>query len=223
MSFSSGYQYIGQSSNIEVRYKGHCRMLRKGSHHSYLLQQHYNDTQELPAMEVLEVCLISKLDEIEQGYLDRSVESGIPLLNILLKVGPPVLRGHLNGNASLTREEYIEIMYLLTNPMNSQTEIGEWYGVTTGLIQHISSGESHKWLKEVDLEVYEKMISLKGTRQNCICKGKKSYVLKDPEGNIHRVTNLSALAREFGLLQPKLSEVLRGTRQHHKGWTKVEN
>lgn len=223
ITFSDGRSYVGQSNDLESRYVQHVNNLRKYKHCNYLMQKAFKELQEMPGLEILKVCSLEELNSEEQKYLDILFLSDKHLiLNILDKVGPPVLRGHFNGNAKLLQYQYIEIMGLLTNPANSLTEIAEWYDVTVSLVQHIATGESHKWLKEVDEKKYYEMLSHNGHRNNCIAKGKKNYILRDPKGNIHKVTNLSALAREYGLLQPKLSEVLGGTRQHHKGWTKVE-
>jgi hypothetical protein len=68
------------------------------------------------------------------------------------------------------------------------------------------------------------------TRDNALdreAKGRSANHLKriafrfrDPNGRIVRGVGLSGFCRERGLLQPKMSQVLNGSRQSHKGWTR---
>ena len=62
----NGKCYVGQSSNIEERWKEHLRKLRGNSHHSVHLQRAWNLFGE-PAFtfEVYKVCLIENLDSEE--------------------------------------------------------------------------------------------------------------------------------------------------------------
>lgn len=48
----------------------------------------------------------------------------------------------------------------------------------------------------------------------------RSYVLVSPAGDVVEVLGLSKFARENGLQQSKLSQVVSGDRPHHKGWKK---
>jgi hypothetical protein len=47
----------------------------------------------------------------------------------------------------------------------------------------------------------------------------KRFIVTDPDGSEHYVTNLSQFCREHGLNTPNLLNVAKGKRPHHRGWT----
>ena len=47
-----------------------------------------------------------------------------------------------------------------------------------------------------------------------------AFRFRDPNGEVVEGRFLTKFCVEHGLLQPKMSEVLRGSRPHHKGWTR---
>ncbi|QNH71827.1 homing endonuclease [Rhizobium phage P9VFCI] len=49
----------------------------------------------------------------------------------------------------------------------------------------------------------------------------KAGSLRDPNGIVHHFTKAYDLCSEHGLNPSKVSEVLKGHRPHHKGWTRV--
>ena len=63
------------------------------------------------------------------------------------------------------------------------------------------------------------------TRQKCskTSTGKiniKQYILIDPNGKEHITTNgLSQFCKEHNISHGNMSNVLKGIRRHHKGWT----
>ena len=71
--------YIGSARNFRTRYNKHFLDLRKGTHHSVLLQNHYNKygITDLIFL-IIEECSIPNLKEREQFYLDNL----FPLFNI---------------------------------------------------------------------------------------------------------------------------------------------
>ena len=49
---------------------------------------------------------------------------------------------------------------------------------------------------------------------------RKPFAFVSPQGEIVRGVGLMQFCAERGLLQPKMSQVLHGSRRHHKGWTR---
>lgn len=47
----------------------------------------------------------------------------------------------------------------------------------------------------------------------------REYILRDPQGTIHEVKNLTAFCRDRGLVRRCFDFVMKGERAHHKGWT----
>lgn len=64
--------YVGQSKYLSDRIRNHKYELKKNTHRNPHLQNVFNK-YNLSSMrfEILEECLISKLDEIEQRYIDE--------------------------------------------------------------------------------------------------------------------------------------------------------
>jgi hypothetical protein len=50
-------------------------------------------------------------------------------------------------------------------------------------------------------------------------KKSRDFVLVSPDGQIHEGRNISEFCRSQGLSQGKMSDVCRGDRRQHKGWT----
>ena len=67
--------YIGQSKDIQERWKQHVLLLNKQKHSNRHLQ-HVYDKYGLDALhfQVVEYCQVSELDQREQGYLDQMMQ-----------------------------------------------------------------------------------------------------------------------------------------------------
>ena len=46
--------YVGKSTYMPARYSKHISTLVKGTHHNSGMQEYYNNTKELPTIEILE-------------------------------------------------------------------------------------------------------------------------------------------------------------------------
>ena len=66
---SNGKCYIGQSVQIESRWRHHKYHLAKGNHQNRYLQNAYNKSPEAFTFEVLEECDIEQLNDLEQFYI----------------------------------------------------------------------------------------------------------------------------------------------------------
>ncbi len=61
----------------------------------------------------------------------------------------------------------------------------------------------------------------KKTPEEIVNKKVKSYKFKSPAGSIYEGKNVHKFSRKHSLSGEKMCMVLKGTRNHHKGWTKV--
>jgi group I intron endonuclease len=76
----TGKSYIGSSKQIEKRWEQHLQTLKKGIHHSILLQRAWNKYEESSfQFEVLEECEEDVLLEREQRYLNMKPEYNVGL------------------------------------------------------------------------------------------------------------------------------------------------
>ena len=67
----NGKVYIGQSINIEARWKDHINTLNRNISHSVLLQRAWNKYgQENFSFEILELCSEDMLDDVEIKYIE---------------------------------------------------------------------------------------------------------------------------------------------------------
>lgn len=208
--------YIGQSLDIEDRFIKHKSAFTRGVA-APKLQQAFN-TYGMPNLEVLIECTISELNSTEKEAIEifNAVNNGF---NTLSESGNPIMFGEKSGTARYTNEQYILVLRLLVQktPRLSKREIEEITGISIYTIRHIASLESHCWLAEVCPGEYVELVRIK--QELPYYYGKQYPLVKSPEGIAYEVTHVTNFAKEHGLLQPKLTEVLKGTRNHHKGWT----
>jgi hypothetical protein len=209
--------YIGLSLHIENRYKQHLYSLGKREASSKLQQAF--DTYGPPAVETLLECFPDELEEAEKEaiFIYNSIENGF---NTLDSSNAPILYGETNGNAKYSNEKYYEVLKLLAEPGYSVKQIAKITEVSEYVIAHISALEAHQWLEELYPEEYSKVRHIKynGGRKSAFMQGIKYPPIVDPYGIEHRVLHCTNFALEHGLSQPKLSEVLNGKRNSHKGW-----
>ena len=121
------------------------------------------------------------------------------------------------------RHIIINVLYFLSEPGYSWKEIEEITGVSKYVISHISSLEGHKWLKEKYPELYSKIENIKNGdgRRSAYMQGIFYPKIKNKYGVEYEVKHQTNFAKEHGLSQSKLCEVLHGNRKSHKGWTLV--
>lgn len=136
----NGKCYIGQSINIEKRWKQHRQQafsVNSICYDSYFYRSIRKYGLENFIFEILEECLKEQLNEKEIFYIAK-YHSDNPTFGYNLTPG-----GGLQGPSTrkLTDEQLEEIFSLLESSNLSQTEIAERYGITQQEISLINQGE----------------------------------------------------------------------------------
>lgn len=212
--------YIGQSIQIEVRYRQHLNKLVTNTNSNYKLQAAFF-MYGLPTLEILEICEnTEKLNDRENYYINEynSVNNGFNINKYANQT--PILYGENAGFAKYLFEDYFCVLYYLGFEEYSINRICEITEVSKKVVEHICYEKAHAYLEELFPEMYKKMLDInKYGRNNAVARtGKQLPKLISPDGIVFSIKNVSRFAKEQGLLQPKIHEVLHGTRTSHKGW-----
>jgi group I intron endonuclease len=144
--------YVGQSQDVERRYKAHMYHLKLQDHKNSRIQHTYTLFGE-PKLVILEECCISQLLELEIGYISEfsSAERG---LNILM--AKPTSWGTNSANSKYTKRQILSIFSLLYKGKLTCPQIAKRLKVNTSTVENIC-GSSHLWLKEEYPEQYALM------------------------------------------------------------------
>lgn len=214
--------YIGQSINIERRYRAHLNnCLNKQA--SIKLQEAYNK-YGLPSIEILCITKKEELDTKENYYIElyNSVNTG---LNTMEKAhNYPDNFGELNPNSIYTDNQIIEVFKILIEfPLLTMTEVSTIINVHISTVKNIHNGYSHKWLKDLYPEEYTKLENRRILSKSLVNTSFRKGILRpsiySPEGIEYTgITNVSAFAREHGLNPGAINSVFNGKAKHHKGW-----
>lgn len=229
--------YIGQSLNIEGRYKGHLYKFNKGIA-SNKLQQAFN-TFGVPEIEILCECSEQELDKTEDEAIEifDAVNNGFNTLKSSLDSHTCSRYGELNSCSKHTNDQIMHAFLLLVNsPEMYYTDITEKTGVSGGVLSNISSLTGHVWLKEVFPVEYTTLIKQKGTRakskyydeqgmvlkNRVICSAKHQGIeyprIVNTAGEVFEVENVHQFAKQHNLERSCLSRLLNKKAKTHKGW-----
>lgn len=219
--------YIGQSVNIEDRFRQHARFMRSGKAARKLQKAH--DLYGMPSIEVLVECSIEELNSLENEaiHIFNSFNNGLNSLEN--SMDSPRLRGEEHGNAKFSKDQILLVATLLQDPQNFFKDIEKITGVSEDTISKISSGSCHLWLEEEEPSMWFNIQLLKNKRLklNAFVRGDKNSAkarsivypkIMSPDGNTYTIENAYAFAREHGLRGNHLTEVLNGHRKSHMGW-----
>lgn len=124
------------------------------------------------------------------------------------------------GKRKTTTDIYINIFKDLVSCELKHSEICDKYNVTEGIVEGISCGDTHKYLKELFPEEYSLLMNLRKTRRAKSHTGKMYPPVRDPLGNIHIIeSNAKAFAISQAVHPGHFGDLLRGKIKQHKGWT----
>ena len=218
--------YIGQSTNIERRLTQHLSTFKSRTHSKRLMCAY--DLYGLPTLEIVLECAESELidAEIEAIEIFDSITNGFNTKPSCSGGGS--CEGSDNANSLYSEEQVVTVMRLLIGSTDlTQKEISTQLNVGLSFVEHVSAGNTGKWLKDKYPEEYERLQSLKNNRDT---RGKLSKAgsaksrgiiypqIIDPEGNKFTVDNIRKFGRDHSLNNGDLCQVLNGRKKSVKGW-----
>jgi hypothetical protein len=214
--------YVGQSVNIEYRYKKHIQSLKRGSS-PYKLQQAYS-LYGPPELEIListeDSSLLNTLEN-EAIEIFNSVANGFNTAELADLHG----EGELNPASKYSNDKIEEVFNLLLDLSKRYKDIEKETGVSISTVRHIANLEAHTWLSIKYPEEYALLKSYKGKirQQNTNSASQRgiSYpTIISPEGLEYEVSNAADFARKHGLDSSTLVKVLKRRPKYisHKGW-----
>lgn len=216
--------YIGKSQKIEVRVANHMSKLRRGVHTAKLMEL-YNIFGE-PSVEILLICSEENLHLYESICMDFYNSHTLGGNTIRASTGGSYLHGENSPTSKYSNELIEEVFFYLVNmPTLSSKDISNITEVSKYTIDSIRIGRSHgDWLKEKYPEKYSALMLDKSNTLKC---GRGKTLLErgivypniiSPEGVSYKVDNTSQFAKEHGLNNGHLVQVLKGKERQHKGW-----
>jgi hypothetical protein len=210
--------YIGSSQQIEERFRQHIRSLKNNTANNKMLEAYKE--YGLPTLEIIYECSIIELEEAENYFISEYFADTLGLNINKYNKQAPVMAGENNGFSKYKLEDYFCVLYYLGFHGYSNKYISEITGVSSKVISHISLEEAHTYLKDMFPKLYLKMQenTLKG-RRSASSLGIKYPKIKCPNGIIYEIEHVTNFARTHNLLQPKLHEVLTGSRNSTRGWS----
>lgn len=217
--------YIGQSTDINLRYTIHKTNLRANKS-SKKLQDAFN-MYGMPILDILIECTEQELNILEAEAIEifDAVANGFNTIDD--NTHRSELKGELAGNAKYTNDQIEEVFIYLVDNKLTHKEITDITSVSRGTISDISTGTSHKWLQDKYPEAYLQLLSLKGYARKSGKNTASSHGIAYPEivspqGDVFTVNSLRGFCREHNLNHGCLGEVLRGHKAQYKGW-KINN
>lgn len=215
--------YIGQSQNIEVRYKEHLALLKRFKHTNYKVQNAYN-LYGTPTLKLLEECSIDRTNDAEI-YWTKEFDA-LGTCNGLCIIEPGTVGWGTNSNSSkYSRIQILKVFSLLYKADTSVPEIMCRTGVSKAVINDILSRASHLWLSSS----YPEQYSLMGLRlrkvSNISKKLGKAPIIVSPTGEQYAISSITEFCSAINIDNLCLSSKVRGfariidkTRKQYKGW-----
>jgi group I intron endonuclease len=212
--------YVGQSINIEARFKQHLSSLEKRKANYKLLEAY--DAYGTPSLEVLCECSKQELNTLEEEAISifNSVTNGFNIYESATDT--PIYFGQDHPKSKYSNEQILFAAELLCNPTNKGKYISDKTGVSLYTIQDIASLDSHGWIKEANPEIYNKLVALKGTRKNpktLSQRNTKYPPVISPDGQVYsNISNLKQFCEQHGLFRSNFRRVLLGKSSVCQGW-----
>jgi hypothetical protein len=211
--------YIGQSKNIEARFIVHVGRLRRNEAASKL-QEAFN-LYGIPTFEILVECSETELDENEILGIEIFDSCNNGFNTFSKPLGGSCLIGDKNPSSKYSNEdiEYAFLMLVYTDL--AHRIIAETTKVSKATIDAINSCKVHSWLKEKYPKEYY-ILANKPIRHSknktALEKGIIYPTIVCPNGIEYNVTNTSQFAKDHGLNNSHLVQVLLGKERQHKKW-----
>lgn len=136
--------YVGQSIDIERRFKQHIWELKDNKHTNYRLQDYYN-LYGIPDLSILEICSIDDLYVKEQSWTEEfdSVNSGLNIIEAGI-----CGNGVNSNNSKYTKMQILKVFIMLYKYNATRKQISNRVNVPESVAKNLANGSSHLWLKE---------------------------------------------------------------------------
>lgn len=208
------YPYIGQSKDIELRYKAHLNSFIRGCPNEKL--QGAYDVSGTPELVVLEET--DDLNNREVYWINyyNSVEHG---LNITAG-GDSSGNGYQHARSKYSREQILEVFNLLLDFNNTYEHISEVTKVSKNMISSISQGKNHLWLKDEFPDKYQEMRSL--SKKRTLKRTLQKYdnpTIYTPDGKEIINPDLRELAEQYDVQVAGLTKLLARECLTYKGFS----
>lgn len=217
--------YVGQSLDIEDRFRIH-RTKFKCSNHSKKLLEAFKFFG-YPSLDILLECAPEELDTNENEAIDifNAVENGFN--SCKTAGGGNDSFGENVGNSKFSNIQIEQAFLLLVNsPELISKDIERITGVSKCTIDAISGYKVHLWLEDKYPEYYtilrNRPTSRFGKGKTLKERGIVYPNIISPDGTSYSVENTSQFAKDHFLNNAHLVQVLKGKERQHKGW-RLEN
>jgi group I intron endonuclease len=206
--------YIGQSVNIERRFREHLTNLVKNKHCNIKLQEAYN-VHGRPINIILEIISENLLDNREIYWIKEfnSYENGLNS-SIGGKSGGYGINAPYSKYTEFDRRY---VLKLLTRKNLSYTKIAKLANVNISLVKGIAHRASHTDLENKYPNTYKRMLLVKANRHNKI-SDRFDISLLDKNGNVHTNVDLKNICNTYSLDYSAMVKVINGKAKTHKGW-----
>jgi len=211
LHFKDGSYYIGKSVDLTRRKDEHFRSLKLNKHVNANVQFTYLACG-FPEFIVLETCSIDKLDNLEQEYLNNSIEDikNYTCLNINLNaIGASI--GVYNHNCYTDKDTIIKVFSMLLDEI-PRKEIIKSTKISETMLADLATGRTHRWLQNIFKDRYTTYFT----------KPKKVYITITNGRQIIEVTNIAQTARNLCVSESNLYSLVRGDTKYCKEWYNIE-
>lgn len=210
--------YVGQSINIERRFKAHTRSFKNATASAKLLKA-YNQYGD-PILTIFRVCEEGPLNSLERETIVEfnSIEEGLNQID----GNTPGGSGCTASSSRYNKEQVLSIFDLLVEGY-TRREVSKGLSIPFGTIGNIQSGTNHLWLKEEFPEEYDLMLyhakKSKIKANTAKLQGRTYPPIISPLGVVYTdIESVAEFARKHSLDRSGLSRVLRGKYPVHLGW-----
>lgn len=222
-----GLVYVGQSVEIETRFKTHLWYLSTGSHSNKRVQSAYGRYGK-PELHILEQCLAIELNTLEVLWTEEfdSLRNGLNIVS-----AGDSAAGVTAKNSKYNKASILKVFSLLYKTTLKHFEIVNRLQLPLHLIDDVAAGRVHNWLQEEYPDKYGIMVSNRVLRKHCSkpqkqVAGRVHRPLISPTGEIFtNIDNIMGfcksqpdLCANFKSATSKIHAVLNETRQSHLGW-----
>jgi len=218
--------YIGQSVNIERRFKQHINYFKIEEANKKLMEAF--KLYGYPRLKILVECNIEELNnlEVEAIQIYDSINRGFNILNQATYKSTNI--GEDSSNSIYSNNQIIDVLnHLSDNEIITYKEISLLTGMSETNIRKIVSGDTYLWLKDKYPIKYQKMLN--NIKSRATISRSKGHSAKgrgivypsilSPEGVIYsNIDNASKFAEKHSLSNVQLCKLFNQKILSHKGW-----